>query len=181
AAPEISCFGERQMSPQRIDAFRAVGMSGTCHNVATYAMMLGKSAAGMRVLDALRVVDYLQTRDDVDGRNIGAMGISGGGMHTFFTAAIDNRIKAAVISGYFCDWRHSILSIYHCTCNFVPGLLNLGELSDLAAVIAPRPLLVESGLHDEIFPVEHVRNTVGKARRAWKVFGAQDDLQTDYF
>jgi dienelactone hydrolase len=179
AAPEISCFGERQMA--NVEKFGAVGMSGTCHNVATYAMMLGRSAAGMRVLDALRVVDYLISRDDVDADNIGAMGISGGGMHTFFSAAIDTRIKAAVVSGYFCDWRHSILSIYHCTCNFVPGLLNLGELSDLAGLIAPRPLFVEHGTRDHIFPIARVKEAVSKARRAWKVFGAASKIETDYF
>jgi dienelactone hydrolase len=178
AAPEISCFGERQFTNAN---FRANGLSGSCHNVATYATMLGKSAAGMRVLDGMRVVDYLQTLGYVDGGNIGAMGISGGGMHAFFSAAVDTRITAAVVSGYFCDWRHSILSIFHCTCNFVPGLLNIGELSDLAALIAPRPVMVEHGTRDEIFPIEHVKRTVAKARRAWKLFGAEDNLETDYF
>jgi dienelactone hydrolase len=179
AAPEISCFGERQM--RNVDEFRAVGISGTCYNVATYAFMLGKSAAGLRVMDAMRVVDYLLSRNDVDANNIGVMGISGGGMHAFFSAAVDTRIKAAVVSGYFCDWRHSILSIFHCTCNFVPGLLNLGELSDLAALIAPRPLLVEHGTHDDIFPIEHVKRTVERARRAWKLFDAERGFATDYF
>ena len=178
AAPEISCFGERQFSNTN---FRASGLSGSCHNVATYATMLGKSAAGMRVLDGMRIVDYLRTLRYVDADNIGVMGISGGGMHAFFSAAVDPRIKASVISGYFCDWRHSILSIFHCTCNFVPGLLTIGELSDLAGLIAPRPLLVESGIRDDIFPIEYVKRTVTKARRAWKIFGAQDNLQTDYF
>ena len=46
--------------------------------------------------------------------------------------ALDPRIKACVISGYFCDWRHSVLAMNHCTCNFIPGLMELGELSDLA-------------------------------------------------
>jgi dienelactone hydrolase len=179
AAPEISCFGERQMAD--VPKFRAVGMSGTCHNASTYAMMLGKSAAGMRVMDGMRVLDYLQTRDDTRDAPVGAMGISGGGMHAFFSAALDTRIKAAVISGYFCDWRHSILSIYHCTCNFVPGLLKLGELSDLAGLIAPRPVMVEHGTHDDIFPIEHVRASVERARRAWNVFAAADDFETDYF
>src|SRR4029079_552490 len=127
-----------------------------------------------------RVVDYLQGRDDVDARNIGAMGISGGGMNVFFSAALDPRIKASVVSGYFCDWRHSILSIFHCTCNFVPGLLNLGELSDLAGLIAPRPLLVESGIRDDIFPIDAVKQTVAKASRAWKAFGANKEIATDY-
>jgi len=180
AAPEISCFGERQMrDPEK---FRAVGLNATCYRVATWAMMLGKSAAGLRVMDAMRVVDYLQARDDVDAANIGVMGISGGGMHAFFSAAMDPRIRAAVISGYFCDWRHSILALFHCTCNFVPGLLNLGELSDLAALIAPRPLLVEHGTRDDIFPIEHVRAAVDKAKRAWQVLGAGDrDFAIDYF
>ncbi len=123
----------------------------------------------------------MQTRDDVDAANVGAMGISGGGMHAFFSAAMDSRIKAAVISGYFCDWRHSILAMFHCTCNFVPGLLNLGELSDLAGLIAPRPLLVEHGTRDDIFPIEHVKRTVGKAKRAWELLGDEDALKTDYF
>jgi dienelactone hydrolase len=180
AAPEISCFGERQM--REPEKFRAVGLNATCYRVATWAIMLGKSAAGLRVMDAMRVVDYLQTRDDVDAANIGVMGISGGGMHAFFSAAMDARIRAAVISGYFCDWRHSILALFHCTCNFVPGLLNLGELSDLAALIAPRPLLVEHGTKDDIFPVEHVRAAVDKARRAWEILGAGNgDFATDYF
>jgi fermentation-respiration switch protein FrsA (DUF1100 family) len=86
-----------------------------------------------------------------------------------------------VISGYFCDWRNSILAINHCTCNFVPGLLRLGELSDLAGLIAPRPVLVENGTRDDIFPIEAVKKTVRKARRAWKVLAAEKNLQTDYF
>ncbi|MEO6434195.1 MAG: alpha/beta hydrolase family protein [Tepidisphaeraceae bacterium] len=179
AAPEISCFGERQIGD--VARFRASGLSASCHNVATYAMMLGGSAAGIRVMEAMRVVDYLQRLAFVDRDRIGVMGISGGGMHALFSAAIDQRIKAAVISGYFCDWRHSILSIFHCTCNFVPGLLRLGELSDLAGLIAPRPLLVEHGTRDEIFPIEHVKRTVRKARRAWGLLGAAGAVETDYF
>ena len=179
AAPEISCFGERRMNNE--PAFGATGLSGTCHNVATWASMLGGSAAGLRVLDGMRIVDYLRALKFVDGRNIGVMGISGGGMHAFFSAAMDPRINAAVISGYFCDWRHSILSLFHCTCNFVPGLLRLGELSDLAGLIAPRAVLVEHGTRDPIFPIAHVKRTASRARRAWRLFGAEDTFKTDYF
>src|SRR5207253_1121344 len=117
AAPEISTFGERQHPYKNAHLWR---LNPTCHGGNTYAIMLGKSIAGLRVLDNIRVIDYLLTRPEIDKQNIAAMGISGGGMNTFFTAAIDERIKASVISGYFCDWRHSILEIFHCTCNFVP-------------------------------------------------------------
>ncbi len=178
AAPEISCFGERQFSNEN---FRANGMNGSCHNIGTWAMMLGKSVAGVRVMDGLRVIDYLTEQKFIDATNIGVMGISGGGMHAFFSAAVDPRIKAAVISGYFCNWRHSILSIFHCTCNFVPGLLELGELSDLAGLIAPRPVMVEHGIRDDIFPIARVKETVAKASRAWKAFGVNETIATDYF
>jgi dienelactone hydrolase len=178
AAPEISGFGERRHAYPNAHQWR---LNATCHGASTYAIMLGKSIAGLRALDNMRVLDYLATRPEVDPDRIGAMGLSGGGTNTFFTTALDLRIKACVISGYFCDWRHSILDIFHCTCNFVPGVLNLGELSDLAALIAPRPCLIEHGTRDPIFPIEHVKKTVAKAKRAWKIFGMPENLQTDYF
>ena len=177
-APEISCFGERQV---QYDLTAPSPHPTTCHHIATFAMMLGGSAAGLRVWDGMRALDYLATLREADVSRIGAMGISGGGMHTFFSTAVDERIKACVISGYFCDFRHSILAMNHCTCNFVPGLLQLGELSDLAGLIAPRPCLVENGSHDEIFPLEHVKPTVEKAHQAWTIFGAAENLETDYF
>ncbi|MFA7235972.1 MAG: acetylxylan esterase [Phycisphaeraceae bacterium] len=129
----------------------------------------------------MRVLDYVQTLREADSEHIGVMGISGGGMHTFFSAALDTRIKAAVISGYFCDWSRSILAANHCTCNFVPGLLQFGELGDLAGLIAPRPCLIENATRDDIFPIDAVKRTVTRARKAWRAFGSPDLLQTDYF
>jgi len=178
AAPEIASFGERFHKYPNPEQFR---MTPTCHGGGAYAIMMGGSLAGMRVLENQRILDYLATRREVNMDRIGAMGISGGGMNTFFTTAIDTRIKACVISGYFCEWRKSILDIFHCTCNYVPGLYKLGELSDLSALIAPRPCLVEHGMKDDIFPFAEVQRTVEKARRAWVTLGARENLQTDYF
>jgi dienelactone hydrolase len=177
-APEISCFGERVSNYENLEPRRR---PTTCHNANTYAMMLGGSVAGLRAWDGLRAVDYLETIPQADIRRLGVMGISGGGMHAFFSACLDPRIQACVISGYFCGWRQGILSINHCTCNSVPGLLKLGELSDLAGLIAPRPLLVENGTRDDIFPIDAVKKTVKRASRAWKVFGAMKNIETDYF
>ncbi len=179
AAPEIACFGERASNYEHL---KKPLEPTTCHNAGTYAMMLGKSLAGLRVWEGMRVLDYLETLGkSADMSRVGAMGISGGGMHTFFSTALDLRIRACVISGYFCDWRHSVLAMNHCTCNFVPGLMELGELNDLAGLIAPRPCLVENGMQDDIFPIQHVKKTVSNARRAWDVFGAGNELQSDYF
>jgi dienelactone hydrolase len=118
---------------------------------------------GLRVHDALRLVDYLELRADADIASLGAMGISGGGMHTFFSTCLDPRIKASVISGYYSTFKDSILAMHHCACNFVPGLGRFGEMYDLVGLIAPRPLLIEAGTRDPIFPIEAVCRSVDRA------------------
>jgi hypothetical protein len=112
---------------------------------------------------------------------LGAMGISGGGMHTFFSTCLDQRIRACVISGYFCPWMYSIFAMDHCDCNFVPGLHRFGEIYDLVGLIAPRPLLVEAGTRDPIFPIAGVKESVTRAREVYGVFAAADNVETDYF
>ncbi|MEO8604154.1 MAG: acetylxylan esterase, partial [bacterium] len=68
----------------------------------------------------------------------------------------DPRISVTVLSGAFSSFRSSIMSTIHCDCNYIPGILQYAEMADIAALIAPRPLLIEAGTVDPIFPVEDV-------------------------
>ena len=179
AAPEISGFGERQTDFSRLDLGQ--GSPSTCAHMAFLAFHLGTSVVGIRVGDGLRLVDYLETRPEFDTGRLGAMGISGGGMHTFFSTCIDERIRACVVSGYYSSFRESILAMHHCPCNYVPGLAEFGEMHDLAGLIAPRPMLVEAGTHDPIFPVSAVRSGLARARRVYGVFGAGGPVEADIF
>jgi dienelactone hydrolase len=182
ACPEISCFGERQNDFSYLNTTIGQGVPRTCEHTAALASHLGGSALGLRVLDARRLIDYLGTREDLDLSRLGAMGISGGGMHTFFSAAVDERIKACVISGYFSTFRESVLAMHHCPCNFVPGLGQFGEMYDLAGLLAPRPLLVEAGSYDPIFPLDAVRRSVERTRsQVYSIWNAQNRVETDYF
>ncbi|MBN1580107.1 MAG: acetylxylan esterase [Anaerolineae bacterium] len=181
AAPEIAGFGERQTDFSYLNTTIGCGVPTTCDHMAKLAFCLGGSAAGLRVFDGKCLVDYLATREQIDVDRLGAMGISGGGMHTFFSTCVDERIRACVISGYYNTFRDSILAMSHCTCNFVPGLHRFGEMYDLVGLIAPRPLLVESGSYDCIFPIEATKASVARARAVYGVFGAQDQVETDYF
>jgi len=181
AAPEISCFGERQTNFSGLNLTIGEHAPSTCTHTAMLALHLGLSAAGLRVHDALRLVDYLGTRRDCDTDRLVAMGISGGGMHTFFSTCLDIRIKACVISGYFSTFRDSILAMAHCACNFVPGLTQFGEMHDLVGLIAPRPLLVEAASYDCFFPIAAVKRGVARARQVYKVFDAAQHVATDYF
>jgi dienelactone hydrolase len=183
AAPEIACFGERQTDYGYLDTNLGQPQPSTCHNAATYAFMLGKSVVGMRVRDGMRLLDYLATLPEADTGRTVAMGISGGGMLTFFHTMLDTRIRACVVSGYYSSFRDSILAMDHCTCNFVPGLLNLGEMADLVGLILPRPMLVEAGTRDPIFPIATVHASVARAREVCEVLGGsgQQDVELDEF
>ncbi len=181
AAPEISCFGERQTNFSTLNTTIGQGPPTTCDHTAKLAFHLGGSALGLRVHDGRRLGDYLETREDIDATRLGAMGISGGGMHTFFSTCVDERIAACVVSGYYSTFEDSILAMDHCTCNFVPGLHRFGEMYDLVGLIAPRPMLVEAGTRDPIFPIEAVKRSVARARQVYSTLGAGDQIEVDTF
>lgn len=176
-AIEQACFGERR-EPEDIakDKYQS-----SCRKVSFWAMLLGKTVLGMRVWDVMRAIDYLETREEVDRSRIGAMGISGGGMTTLFSSALDERIKAAVVSGYLNTFKDSILSIYHCECNYVPGILRYAEMYDIAGLIAPRALLVESGTKDNIFPIKATEFAVSKVKKVYELLGVLDKFGLDIF
>lgn len=182
AAPEISCFGERQTDFSYLNSTIGQLEPDTCTHTAALSLHLGGSVAALRTHDARKLIDHLATRSDVDMLRLGAMGISGGGMHTFFSTCLDERIRACVISGYYSTFKDSILAMFHCPCNFVPGLYRFGEMYDLIGLIAPRPVLIESGSYDSIFPQDVVKRSVQIAREnVYSVFNAQAQFETDYF
>ena len=136
---------------------------------------------GWRVYDAMRSLDYLSTRAEIDMNRIGVMGISGGGTTTFYSAAIDERFKVAVVSGYFNTFRDSILSINHCIDNYIPGVLKYAEMYDIAGLIAPRAMFVESGTEDTIFPIDATRFAFDQAQEIFRIFNAEDQLGLEVF
>ena len=181
AAPEISCFGERQTDFSHLNVEIGQPIPSTCTHTAMLAFHLGKSVIGLRVSEGRRLVDYLQTRSEFDVSRLGAMGISGGGMHTFFSSCLDTRFKACVVSGYYGTFQGSVLSMNHCACNFAPGLHRFGEMYDLIGLLAPRPVLIEAANYDNIFPLAEVKKSVSRARKVYDVFGAKSNIETDYF
>jgi len=146
--------------------------TSACQPVAGTALLLGQTMIGWRVYDVIRAIDWIGTRQDLDVRRVGCMGISGGGTCTMFAAALEPRIRAAMISCYLNTFRDSIMSLSHCIDNYVPGILNWAEMYDVAGLIAPRPLFVESGERDNIFPIAASRASFERVKKVYEVFGA---------
>jgi dienelactone hydrolase len=170
-------FGHRR---DDVACQRGAGNS-SCQPSSGAAFLLGQTMIGWRVYDAMRSLDYLSTRSEIDMNRIGVMGISGGGTTTFYSAAIDERFKAAVVSGYFNTFRDSILSINHCIDNYIPGVLKYAEMYDIAGLIAPRAMFVESGTEDTIFPIDATRFAFDRAQEIFRTFGAEDRLGLEVF
>jgi cephalosporin-C deacetylase-like acetyl esterase len=115
----------------------------------------GYTPAAVECWNGIRAIDYLQNRSEVDPERIAVTGISGGGAATFWIAAADERVKVAVpVSGMsdLEDYVGEKVVNGHCDCMF---LINTFQRpwTDIAALVAPRPLLFENSGHDTIFPM----------------------------
>ncbi|MHA6484848.1 dienelactone hydrolase family protein [Paenibacillus sp. strain BS8-2] len=177
AAPELIGFGDR-----RLDEDKQRGpKQNSCSLLAAHLLMAGRTVAGLRVHETMRVVDYLQQRPDVDSDRIGIMGISGGGLVAGFTAALDERITCAVVSGYASLFEDSILTRSHCLDNYIPGLLLEAEMPELLSLIAPRGLFLESGIEDRVFPRDPAVQAFAELQHIYASAGVPESVQMDYF
>lgn len=174
---EPMAFGERRDS----DHMAGKSNESPCQAGSTVAMMLGTTLARIRMNDIQRGLDYLGTLPGIDAKRVGLMGISGGGQMTLWTAAADPRFKVAIVSGYFNTFRHSVMGMHHCICNFAPGLARDFDMADLAALVAPRAMLTESGTKDPIFPIKATRAALTHTRAIYKTFGAAERIDSDIF
>ena len=98
-------------------------------------LSLGYTPAGVEVWNAIRALDYLETRPEVDMKRIGLTGISGGGAMTWYTAAVDERIAAAAPSCSTFTWGSQAEHWLGCAANvtaFITSTLTLG-ISRLSA------------------------------------------------
>ena len=178
--PDARGFGERREDLDEADLFRH-----SCLWISNMAIPLGQTVIGMWTWDLHRLVDYVQTRTDCLPGKIGCAGLSGGGMQTLWATALDNRIRCAVISGYFYGYKEALLDMhYNCSCSYVPHLNEYVDMGDLGALIAPRPLLIETGDKDELngaSGLKNVRPQVSIARKAYRLCGKAGNLKHDIF
>lgn len=171
-APDLRGFGELMREDDRRD-----GKPYSCRTRQMHALLFGRCLIGERTYDISRLIDWLLTRDDVDGERIVILGNSGGGTMSLFAAACEPRIAASVPSCYFCTFAESIGSIWHCECNYVPGIMTLGEMWNVGGMVAPRPMLIVAGKDDPIVPIDAVRRSYEKLRRLYQITGAADRLE----
>jgi hypothetical protein len=184
--PDARGFGER-IEPSVQKYINKELLTQSCQYINQMAYPLGQTITGMWAWDLHRLIDYAATRSDCDVSRLGCAGLSGGGLQTLWATALDtrNRIKAAVVSGYFYGYQESLLEMHqNCSCNYVPHMYETADMGDLGALIAPRPLLIETGDADPLngpSGMKNVKSQVKITRAAYRLLGAEGNLVHDVF
>lgn len=172
--PEHLGFGERAGEPANDQR--------SSHQYYYLALnLLGESQQGLMIWDLQRALDVLEGLPEVQPRRIGCYGLSLGGETTMLLAAADRRVTAACISGFVCSYKSCFLDQVHCGCGYSFALARYLEHIDLCALIAPRPLLLESAISDPIFPIAVAKAAFDELQTLYARLGVPECVDQDVF
>lgn len=165
-----------------IDSVQLGEIEGIHHGTYRYDMWWwnnrGYTPAGVEAWNCIRALDYLQSRKEVDPERLGVTGRSGGGAYSWWIAAADERIKAAVPVAGITDLENHVVDGCvegHCDCMYLVNTYRW-DYPMVAALVAPRPLMIGNSDADAIFPRNGVERTLAKARKIYDLYGAGDKL-----
>jgi len=155
-----------------------VGNSTTEHTVVgTQCMLVGDHLARYTIWDGMRALDYLLSRKEVDPARIGLTGNSGGGTHTAYIAALDDRIQVAAPSCYITSWHLMLDTIgpQDAEQTFPLWLQEGLDYPDYLYAFAPKPYLLLSAIRD-FFPIAGARETLAEAERVYAAIGEREKV-----
>lgn len=175
AVPCLQPFG------RRLGDRAKYGKQDPCAVTFVRLQALGKVLMAENLRDCLWAVELLARRDDVDAERLGCVGLSYGGRMTMLTAALEPRIKVAVVSGALNVMQERVGVRYSCGAQIIPGLLQYGDVPEIAGLIAPRHCLWEVGSKDGLIKPGWAKVALQRIGRAYKALGAADHLLVDRF
>jgi len=155
-----------------------VGNSTTEHTVVgTQCMLVGDHLARYTIWDGMRALDYLLSRKEVDPARIGLTGNSGGGTHTAYIAALDDRIQVAAPSCYITSWHLMLDTIgpQDAEQTFPLWLQEGLDYPDYLYAFAPKPYILLSAIRD-FFPIAGARETLAEAERVYAAIGEREKV-----
>jgi dienelactone hydrolase len=176
--PDSRGFGQRREGRGQLDIENPESFyHGHCRPIQLASLPIGISIQGMWAWDAMRLIDWLETDTRVDAKRLGCAGLSGGGLQSLNLVALDTRIKAAIVSGYFYGVRESLQEMNeNCMCNMVPHLWEHFDMGDIGALASPRALFIETGDADHLNGKSGLANVTSQTAIA---AGAYADLKAE--
>jgi dienelactone hydrolase len=174
-APCLTPFG------RRLGNRTAYGKNDACAVTLVRLLLLGKLLMAENLRDILWALELLAQRKAVDAKRLGCVGLSYGGRMTMLAAALEPRIRVAVVSGALNCMQERIGHRYSCGAQVIPGLLEYGDVPEIAGLIAPRPCLWEIGSRDPLMVPRWVETALKRITRPYTALAASKQLQTDRF
>lgn len=138
----------------------------------------GYSPAAAEAWNCVRALDYLCSRPEVDAERLGVTGRSGGGAYSWWIAAIDDRIKVAAPVAGITDLQDYVVEDCiegHCDCMFMNNTYHW-DYPQVAALVAPRPLIIVNTDSDDLFPIGGVSRTFFEVRELYRKLGKAEDF-----
>jgi len=164
------------------DSLQLGEIEGIHHGTYRYKMWWwnsrGYTPAGVEAWNCIRALDYLQTRKEVDASRFGVTGRSGGGAYSWWISALDDRIKVAVPVAGITDLQNHVVDGCvegHCDCMYIVNTFGW-DYALVAALVAPRPLLISNSDKDTIFPLDGVVRVHEKVRNIYRLYDADKNL-----
>ncbi len=165
-----------------IDTIQRGEIQGIHHGTYSHGMWWwnsrGYTPAGIETWNSIRALDYLENRPEVDPERLGVTGRSGGGVYSWWLAAVDDRIKVAAPVAGMTDLKNHVLDGTvegHCDCMFHVNTYRWG-FPEIAALVAPRPLLICNSDQDSIFPLDGVMRLHNKVRGIYRMYEKRGNL-----
>jgi len=156
------------------------GIHHGTHNLEMWNWLsLGYNPTAVEVWNAMRALDYLETRREVDRTRAGITGRSGGGAVSWFTAAADVRFRvAAPVHGSWSIGPHVAHDTVreNCDCIYFWNSYQL-DLPSVGALIAPRPLMIVNATKDGAFPPSGYRPVHEELKKIYALYGASEKLE----
>lgn len=175
-APDWRGFGERRDTREWV---RQTRDPCNVHDLA--ARYFGFTGLGLQIHDGRRSIDLLAELPEVDAGRLGVTGLSFGGTMTTYLAALDERLRCAVICCYLSTLGDALERANFCGAQAMPGLGIMADIPDVAGLIAPRPLLVEIGEADACFTVDDAQAAYDHASRIYAAAGVPERCALDRF
>jgi hypothetical protein len=152
-----------------------------CNQIQMAAAMYGLNLVDLHVQDLRAALDVLAGRPEVDPARLGCMGNSTGGRMTMWLTALDARVKACVPSGCMNLFRERSLKLTSCGIQYPYGLLRYGDVPEVFALIAPRPMQLQAGTRDGLITDADRDHIEAVVRSAYRGLGAEECLDYQLF
>lgn len=164
--------------PGRDGHLGRVGNRDRCNVINMAAGMYGMSVTDLHIQDGQAAVDVLASRAEVDGDRIGCLGNSYGGRTTMWLTIFESRIKACVPAGCMNTFRERSLKLSSCGIQYLPGILQYGDVPELFSLIAPRPMQLQTGEGDGLINEVDYQAILSVVQNGYDQLGVSDYLDS---